>query len=60
MSDAVNLNRFRKKKARADKEKRAVENRTKFSRTKAEKLRDKAERGALSRHLDEHRKERDD
>ena len=38
--DAVNLNRFRKAKKRADKQATAAENRVKFGRTKAEKTRD--------------------
>ena len=37
MADVVNLNQFRKAKARTEKEKRASENRVKFGRTKAEK-----------------------
>ena len=43
MSDPVNLNKFRKAKARADKDQRAQENRIKFGRTKSEKARDKLE-----------------
>ena len=38
-ADIVNLNRFRKARDRADKEKRANENRAKFGRTKSEKTR---------------------
>ncbi|MEJ5217066.1 DUF4169 family protein [Cognatishimia sp. D5M38] len=40
MSEPVNLNRFRKEKARADKKARADENSVKYGRTKAEKQRD--------------------
>ena len=39
--EPINLNKFRKAKARADKEQRAQENRIKHGRTKAEKARDK-------------------
>jgi len=39
--EPVNLNKFRKAKARAKKEQRAQENRIKHGRTKAEKARDK-------------------
>ncbi len=42
MSNVVNLNRFRKKKARADKEAQAEENRAKFGRSKTEKNIDEA------------------
>lgn len=41
MVEPVNLNKFRKVKARAEKEQRAQENRIKHGRTKAEKARDK-------------------
>ena len=41
--EPINLNKFRKAKARADKEQRAQENRVKHGRTKAEKARDKQE-----------------
>ena len=41
MVEPINLNKFRKAKARADKEQRAQENRIKHGRTKAEKARDK-------------------
>lgn len=39
--EPVNLNKFRKAKARAEKEQRAQENRVKHGRTKAERARDK-------------------
>ena len=41
MTAPINLNKARKAKARAEKEQRAIENRIKHGRTKAEKLRDK-------------------
>lgn len=43
MADIINLNRFRKAKARVAEERRAEENRVSFGRTKAEKLAAKAE-----------------
>ena len=43
MSDPVNLNKFRKAKARAAKQQQAAENRVKYGRTKAEKARDRLE-----------------
>lgn len=39
--EPTNLNKFRKAKARADKDQRAQQNRIKFGRTKAEKARDR-------------------
>lgn len=42
MSDPVNLNKFRKKKARAEKRQRADENAVRFGQSKAEKSLDKA------------------
>ena len=41
MVEPINLNKFRKAKARADREQQAQENRVKYGRTKAEKARDK-------------------
>ncbi|KAA0683453.1 DUF4169 family protein [Roseomonas genomospecies 6] len=48
MADIVNLNRFRKMRLKEEREKTAEENRIRFGRTKAEKLRDRqdAERRA--------------
>ncbi|UKJ73135.1 DUF4169 family protein [Azospirillum brasilense] len=40
MADVVNLNRFRKMRQKEEREKTAEENRVRFGRTKAEKLRD--------------------
>lgn len=57
MSKPVNLNRFRKEKARADKKARADENSVKFGRTKSEKQRDTNKTQADIRHLDEHKRE---
>lgn len=58
LADPINLNKFRKAKARADKEQRATENRIKFGRTKAEKARDKLQSEHAKRQLDQ--TERDD
>ncbi|MGX9350364.1 DUF4169 family protein [Shimia sp. W99] len=57
MSEPVNLNRFRKQKARADKKARADENAVKFGRTKSEKQRDKAEADKATRHIDSHKRD---
>ena len=53
----VNLNRFRKEKARAEKRARADQNAAKFGRSKAEKTRDKAETDKAATHLDQHKRE---
>jgi hypothetical protein len=59
LNDVVNLNRFRKKKKAADKEREASSNRAKHGRTKAEKTRDKRLADELSRHVDSHKREDD-
>ena len=41
MVEPINLNKFRKAKARAEKERRAQENRIKHGRTKAQKAQDR-------------------
>ena len=55
MPDPVNLNRFRKARARADKKTRADENAVKFGRTKAEKDRQKARADTASARIDQHK-----
>lgn len=50
--NVVNLNRFRKKKAREEKAKQAEINRIRHGRTKAEKERELAERQRAARALD--------
>ena len=40
MTDVINLNQFRKARARTDKTKLAQDNRAKFGRTKADKAKD--------------------
>jgi len=53
MSKPVNLNRFRKDKARAEKKARADQNAVKFGRTKAEKAEDKYHQDKAHRALDD-------
>lgn len=60
MSNIVNLGRFKKKKARADKEATAEENRAKHGLTKAEKSKYKRDIEKLKSHLDGSRVERSD
>lgn len=48
----VNLNKFRKTKARADKKAQADENAVKFGRTKAEKSLDRAQNAKAQQVLD--------
>ena len=52
MSTPINLNRFRKEKARKDKKAKADANAVAFGRTKAEKERAARETSRLSRELD--------
>lgn len=58
MAEIVNLNRFRKKKARENAAARAAENRVRFGRTPAEKARDAALEQEAQRRLDLLRRER--
>ena len=55
MSAPVNLNRFRKAKARAEKSTRAVENSVKFGRSKAQKRLQETKNAAQVQHLDQHK-----
>lgn len=57
MAEPVNLNRFKKTKARADKQARAKENTVKFGRSKAEKLREKTTSKQSERLLDGHKRD---
>ncbi len=52
MAEIVNLRRVRKDKARAAKDARAAENRSRFGRTKAEKRATEAEGGRAETTLD--------
>ena len=57
MSAPVNLNRFRKAKARAEKSTRAVENSVKFGRSKAQKRLQETKNAAQVQHLDHHKRD---
>ena len=57
MSQPVNLNRFRKAKARAEKSARATQNAVKFGRSKAEKHLQETKNAAEVQHLDQHKRE---
>jgi hypothetical protein len=52
MASVVNLNRFRKEKARAAKEQRAAENRALYGRNKKERQAETAEQRRADRDLD--------
>ncbi len=54
MGKPVNLNRYRKEKARAQKKARADRNATAFGRSKADKQLDKARADKARRDLDNH------
>jgi hypothetical protein len=57
MSKPVNLNRFRKQKARAEKKARADQNAVAHGRSKAEKDLDKARNVQNIRRLDDHKRD---
>jgi hypothetical protein len=57
MAEIVNLRLARKKRARADKETRASENRVAFGRSKAEREATNAENEIAQRRLDLHRRD---
>jgi len=52
MGDVINLNRFRKKKAREEKERRAETNRRFHGRTAQERTQEEAEKARLEKKLD--------
>lgn len=52
MTDPINLNRFRKAKAKSEARATAAENRVRFGRTKGEQTRVEAEREKAARDLD--------
>lgn len=52
MGDVVNLNRFRKQRARAERTEEAARNRTRFGRTKNEKLEQRKDQETRKRDLD--------
>ena len=55
MGDVVNLRQFKKRAARDQSEKDAAANRTRFGRTKSERLLDKRRKGRADDLLDQHR-----
>lgn len=57
MAEIINLRTVRKQKARADKEATAAQNRALHGRTKAQKLKDAAEKDRAGRHIDGHKRE---
>tara|TARA_R100000935_G_scaffold37503_1_gene58558 strand:+ start:757 stop:951 length:195 start_codon:yes stop_codon:yes gene_type:complete len=59
MADPINLNKFRKAKAKADKTQQAQENRAKFGRTKTEKSLEQARADKARREAEAHRREDD-
>jgi hypothetical protein len=59
MGDVVNLNKFRKRKAKAEREKRAETNRRLHGRTKAERARDQLQKQQLETKVDGARLEQD-
>jgi hypothetical protein len=60
MSTPINLNQFRKAKAKTDAAKTAAENRAKHGRTKAEKQLEKAKADKLKTTLDAHKRDAED
>ncbi|MET0746173.1 MAG: DUF4169 family protein [Microvirga sp.] len=60
MSEVVNLRQARKRKARADREAKAAENRVAFGRTKAERRLTEAGNDLERRRLDLHRRDDDE
>jgi hypothetical protein len=59
MGDVVNLNKFRKRKAKVDRAKQADTNRRLHGRTKAERAREELQKRQLTRKVDGARLERD-
>ena len=57
MAEIINLRMARKQKARAEKDVQAQQNRILFGRTKAEKLKQAAEKAQADRHIDGHKKD---
>jgi hypothetical protein len=55
MGDVVNLKRFKKRVERAQSAKQADANRTRFGRTKSERILDKRRTGRADEVLDQHR-----
>lgn len=57
MAEILSLSKARKAKARIEKEATAEANRLKFGRTKAEKLKDAAEKAKADRLIDGHKRD---
>ena len=57
MAEIINLRNARKQKARAAKEAQADQNRALFGRTKAEKLKQAAEKAQAEKHIDGHKRD---
>jgi hypothetical protein len=57
MAELINFNKARKRKAREQAERQAAENRVRFGRTKAQKLRDAEAQAEAQRRLDGLRRE---
>lgn len=60
MAEIVNLTRFRKQKARADRRRQGDENAARFGRTPAQKAAEEEEAERAARLLDQHRRDGDD
>ncbi|WP_238368906.1 DUF4169 family protein [Heliomarina baculiformis] len=60
MSNVVNLNQFRKTKARKEKKQRSEENVAKYGRTKAERQAEADASERATRLLEDHRRETDE
>ena len=60
MSDPVNLNKFRKARAKSDRKRQASENRVRFGRTKSEKQLAKSRVERLKTHVGGHKLTSDD
>lgn len=57
MAEIINLRNARKQKARVAKDSQAAQNRVLFGQTKAEKLRQAAEKALTDKHIDGHKKD---
>ena len=55
MSNLISLSKARKARARAAEDAKAEQNRLLFGRTKAQKLKDKAEKGLAEKRIEAHR-----
>jgi hypothetical protein len=60
MADIVNLRQARRRKARAERERAAEQNRLLHGRSKAEKSRDESERARAASFLESHRRKKPD